>query len=271
MKELLLSDIHAGSSKESPIHPGILRQANDQAVARLQELVPRFNNAGFDLVFQMGDLVRETGDTEYDRKTYERTLDVLSGLKPPVISLLGNHELNTFGYDQLSDLYKRYNCGGEFFGAVEVGKYNLIWLDHQTDENGVQTLSDERLRWLDKTLSKSENNIVLSHYSVTPRDDRGNFYFENREQAMRYANSDQILEVLISNGVRYSINAHEHWISYRTHRGINFVGVPAFSENIAAQEYSENNPGIYTTIEERQKGLCIKSFSGDFCLLNIEI
>lgn len=271
MKILLLSDLHIGESRESSSHPGIIRQANNEALGDLRSLTQFFNDQNYDLVFQMGDIVREKGAKDLDIKNYESVLSTLSELKYSIIGLLGNHELNTFSYEELSKLYKKYNCGGNFYGSKEINNYQLIWIDHQIDKDGVQFLSQERINWLKNTINKHSKTIIFSHYSIIPRNPKGNFYFEKDELTIRYKNSEEITNLLEDSNVKLAINAHEHWISIKERNGVKYVAVPSFSENIAGQKHSNNNPAIYTVLETDNENITIKSYSGDYCFFSLEI
>ncbi|MCK9212627.1 MAG: metallophosphoesterase [Ignavibacteriaceae bacterium] len=271
MKLLLVADLHLGESRPSSTHEGIIRQANSQASKKLSELIPFFNSQRFDLIFQMGDIVRETGDRNLDAPFYKNVFSLLSSFNKPLINLLGNHELNTFTLEELKQFYIQSNLDSNFFGSKIINCYQIIWLDHQINSEGRQYLSDERLEWLDKEINPDYQTILVSHYSIISNDMRGNFLFEDKPQDIYYANSEDILDILKKKEVILSISGHSHWISYKTKDNINFLSVPSFSENIAAENYPDNNPAIYTILETFDSSLYIKSFSGKFCFFSLEI
>lgn len=267
MKILLINDLHTGKTRESTSQPGIFRQANTSALSNFEKLIPQFNKTNYDLVFQMGDIVREVGNKKVDEKLYKDALNSISKIKLPIINMLGNHELRTFEADKLLEMYKEK----AFYGSKMLGSYKLIWLDHQIDDSGVQYLSKERLTWLKNELNNKNEKIIFSHYSITSKDSKGNFYFDQNELAMRYRNSDEILKIMKNKNVKVAINAHEHWISFKEINEIKFLAIPSFTENIAGQNFKENNPAIYTTLEVKHKTLLIKSFSGGYCFFSLEM
>lgn len=47
--------------------------------------------------------------------------------------------------------------------------------------------------------------------------------------------------------------------------------VPAFSENIAGEDYPENNPGIYSILEVNEGRFILRNYSRKYVFDNVEL
>ena len=117
MKILVLNDIHHGETRVSTSHPGVIRQPNSQSLEKLAELVEELSDHAFDLVIQLGDLVREIGDRNHDKILLKEALQPFSRLPFPVLHSLGNHELNIFSVEELENIFAEANHDPAFSGV----------------------------------------------------------------------------------------------------------------------------------------------------------
>ncbi|NCS97828.1 MAG: hypothetical protein GW762_04540 [Candidatus Pacebacteria bacterium] len=263
-KILLLNDIHLGISRNSTTHGHLIRQANTQAQSTLEALIPHFNSLNFDLVVHLGDALRDTYDFETDAKNMISALNLINQITAPAIHLLGNHELNAFTKEQITTLYSSQEISPEFLGSKKINDIDISWLDLNIDQKKI-TVPQKTLSFL-----KNESpTILFSHFSLIPIDPKGSFYFENEPEGMYYANGQDILDQL-SEKTTVCINAHVHLLTHTVINNRHFISCPAFSENIAAQEYPQNNPGVYSILEVTQTNFCLTSYSGDFCFAKLE-
>ena len=270
-KILILSDIHLGKSRNSTTHSEVIRQANSQAEKTLESLLPKFNEIAPDLVVHMGDALRDTYDTKVDSANMGKTLSLLKTIAAPTIHLLGNHELQAFSLSELDKIYTEYL--GEktnFFGSLDLGPLQLLWLDLELDENNAAFISDEKMKWIEKTLRKTKPTLVFSHYSLLPIDPKGSFYFEKEPTGMHYKNSEKIRALFEKAPTKLFINAHVHLLTHQEIQGKHFISNPAFSENIAAEKFPENNPGVYSILEIDETEFIFTSYSGTFCFAKIQ-
>jgi len=270
MRILLIGDIHAGKSSDSTSHPGIIRQANTEALEKFKSLLPYFQSQDFDLIVNMGDMLRDVYDKELDSDNIRHTLRLLNKIEKPTIHILGNHELQALSFKDICQLYNEESVEPKFYGSQKFEDFQLVWLDFERDEKKHIYLSIERLKWLDKILSADLQTIIFSHYSLVPINSKGNFYFEEEPGAMHYANSDQIMEVIREKKVQLSVNAHVHMLSHQVQNNIHFISNPSFTENIAAANHPGNNPGVYSELVLSDKGYIFSSYSDQFCFAKIE-
>lgn len=271
MKLLLIGDIHTGTSRESTTHPGISRQGNTEALETLRSLIPHFQSLEIDLVVNFGDIIRDVHEKEIDRENMHQTLELLNTLNIPKIHLLGNHELKSFTRSEIEQQYTNETIEPKFWGKQQVGNFQVIWLDFEIDQQGEAYLPEERLAWLRSTLQSDMPSILLSHYSIVPVHVEGSFYFEKEPTTTHYINSQQILDVLDSNkSVFLAVNAHVHMLSHLVRKQVHFISNLAFSENIAADQFPSNNPGIYTILDLSNEGFVHSTYSGAFCFSKIE-
>lgn len=270
MKILILGDIHLGKSRESTTQEKIIRQANTQAQETLESLIPILNKSNFDLTIHMGDSLRDTFDKSTDQKNTKKALQLLKNINTSQIHLLGNHELMAFKESEIKKIYKEAEIEQEFYGTLEFDKFQIIWLDLIIDPLKRACLTKERLTWLEKLKVSKKPLLVFSHYSVVPINQQGSFYFTKDPKNMLYKNGTQINEVLKTKNPLMHISAHVHILTHQVLNQTHYISAPSFSENIAAQDYNENNPGIYSVLEINEKEFCFTSYSRDFCFAKIQ-
>lgn len=270
MKILVIGDIHLGKSRESTTREKIVRQANSEAEEMLKLLIPSFNQANFNLVIHMGDSLRDIFDKETDRQNTLKTLRLLQKINCPQIHLLGNHELMAFNTHEIKQIYQTAQIDQDFYGMMNLEDLQLVWLDLELDEQNGAYLSNERLTWL-KQLPKSEKPLViLSHYATLPINQRGNFYFENKPERIHYQNIKEINEVLDKKKANLCLSAHIHMLAHQVLNKTHYISAPSFSENIAAQDHPQNNPGVFSILEIEKNEFIFSSYSKDFCFAKIQ-
>ncbi len=270
-KILIISDIHLGTSRNSTTHAEVVRQANTQAEATLTALIPKFTELAPDLVVHMGDALRDTYDKTIDTKNLIKTLSLLQKIPTPTLHLLGNHELKAFSPKEIDSIYANtLKEEPTFFGTTTLGPHTILWLDLELDENDGAFLSTEKIQWLKEALQREKPTIILSHYSLIPIDSKGSFYFENEPEGMYYKNAHIIRELFANSSANLFLNAHVHLLTHQEITGTHYISNPAFSENIAAENFSENNPGIYSILEINETAFTFTSYSGTFCFAKIQ-
>ena len=269
-KILIFGDIHLGVPRESTTNPGIVRQANSSAGEVFKSLIPRFKEINPDLVVHMGDAIRDTGTKELDEKLLNEATTLIGDLNLPTINLLGNHELWAFSKDEINEVRQDLKHETKFFGLKDMGLFQIMWLDFEVDTNKLAYISEERLNWIKNVVVEDKPLIVFSHYSTVPLDGSGSFYFENKPQEIHFAYFEKIRNAFASLPAKIFINAHTHFVSYKQIEGKYFISNPAFSENIAAEKYQDNNPGVYSILEIDENKFVFSSYSGKFCFAKIE-
>jgi predicted MPP superfamily phosphohydrolase len=210
MKILALSDLHAGETRTSSTHPGIIRQASSGALDSLSQLIPIFNKMDLSLVVQMGDLIRDLNQVQ-DNLNFEKSLVVLSKINASPINLIGNHDVTNLSKADLSLLFAKYNFTEKFYGVKNIDNIQVIWLDFELNNNGAY-LPTSQIAEIETKLLPTHKKIVFSHYSIPEKDMSGNFYFEKYPETASYTNHEEIISFLKRNDIHIALGGHEHWV-----------------------------------------------------------
>lgn len=270
MKILLIGDIHVGESRDSTSQPGVVRQANTQAEETLAGLIPRFNALDFDLVVHMGDALRDTYVKEIDKRNTTKTLKLLNQIEAPKVHLLGNHELRAFSLDEIKDVYRNAAVDPLFFGMQEFEHFRIVWLDLELHDEVNAFLPQKTLEWLNSLPPSQKPTVVFSHYSLVPIDAVGSFYFEKQPADMHLSNATETIAALRRLSPTLSINGHVHLLSHQQKNEVHYISAPSFSENIAGQQFQENNPGIFSILDMAEDQFVFTTYSGEFCFSKIQ-
>lgn len=269
-KILILSDLHFKDSGKSTEVSGIVRQNNSQAKATFEKIIPKLKKIKPDLIVNLGDNLSDSYVKEIDAKNLNNAIKLTHEIDAPIINLLGNHELQAFSYDEVSKIFNSHNKSSKFFGILNLNEVQIIWLDLLLDENRRAYLTAERLEWLNSEGDKEKPTIVFTHYSLQPINSTGSCYFENDPEGMYYKNFNEINETVNNFNIKLCINAHVHLFSHQEINNTHYISNPAFSENIAAEKFVENNPGVYSILEIDENNFVFTSHSGSFCFAKIQ-
>lgn len=272
MKLAVITDIHAGQKQQSTSNVGLIRKAAQQAIPRLKQIIPKINLHQPHLAFNLGDINQKDDEASISQDAAEAVLSQLAEIRCPLINLIGNHELSTLGSVDYQQRARSHELKFDLFGRIDIGGFQLVWLDMIMDENNQYLLTQERLNQLDTFLQTKQPTIIFSHVPFVGFDTRGNYYWNDSSRNFGYANQAEILDCIQSHqSVKVCINGHNHWLAYQQKAGIHFVTLPSFTENIAGMDYPTNHPGIYTMINLQQQSLCLKVWSGGFVFSTIAL
>lgn len=261
---LILNDMHFGTSRVSTTHENIVRQANTQAKETFEEQLPHFQSLPADTILQLGDTLRDTFDKATDTQNILDAISVVSKINKPAIHVLGNHELLALPRENISEIYKSVDVKPQFMGYQELEDIRIIWLDLELDEHKLAYFTQEHLDIISQIETSEKPLVAFSHYSLTPINPAGSFYFENSPEGMYYKNYEQALKLLKEKNLKLSVNAHVHLFTHQVVGNTHFISSPAFSENIAAHDQN-NNPGVYSILEIDGSEFAFTSYSGKFC------
>jgi DNA repair exonuclease SbcCD nuclease subunit len=272
-KILILTDIHLGESRCSTTHTGVIRQANSQAEHKLQELVEQLKPQKFDLLVHLGDALRDEHDKQVDKHNFKKALKLLKQIEAPQIHLLGNHELRSFSREEVASHYQALEYKADFYGKKDFSNAQVVWLDVSKEDQESVKLPEETLKWLqDAEFESHKPLLVFSHYSAFPINAKGSFYFENKPDKMLFKNRNDITKIV--NGKHSAsclwLNGHVHLLSHQQLDSNHFISAPSFTENITAESFPENNPGVYSIIELKENEFIFTSYSGKFCFAKIQ-
>ena len=128
-----------------------------EAVAHINSLVPRP-----DVVIASGDLTDHGREDEY-----EILREILAELPMPVFMIPGNHDRREALLKVFADRPYLPRSGAPFIHyAIEDYPIRLIGLDTSVPEHHHGMMCDERLRWLDETLSAQpdRSTMIFMHH-----------------------------------------------------------------------------------------------------------
>jgi hypothetical protein len=224
----------------------------------------------FDLVVQMGDLIKDSDDKEEDVKNILSGLKLIKQLPFPTINLLGNHELSAFPRQKIENIYTQAGFDSNFFGYKDFPETQIAWTDFELDADNQSQIVPQRIKWMLNTIMPDKPTLFFSHYPLTLPNAGGNFYFENDPDKLALTKGEMYLDKLKALSISTVICAHAHWVGYSNKYNVNQITVPSFSENFASDNI-HYNPGIYSILETRDGLINVKSFCGDFAFSNIEL
>lgn len=270
-KVLILNDLHLGESRESSTHPGIVRQANSETATTLEAYLPKFNQGKYDLVVNLGDAIRDAGERKADIELLEQSLNLFNKIDGEKVFIPGNHEYKEMEEVDIVSTMRKVGLKNELNGSVILNDIQFIWIKSKIGERDITSISKETLTWLNEVIDPNLTVVLFSHYSAVDLDGKDNFYFADGYKYMSYTNSNDLLAVLDKCKSVITINAHTHMSTHKITNSINSISALSFSENITASKYPDANPGIYSELEIEQDKTIFRSYSGDFCFLNIDL
>lgn len=156
-----ISDAHYSSAKVNTSY-----RLTAESGELLADAISQINETpNVDFVMFTGDMI----NTPYEKELM-KFLPYANSLKYPWYAVFGNHDISIGGYlskklylDILNGHNKSFHFNKPYYSFVPKRGYKVIGLDTIIDSkitaNG--ELSTEELKWLDKELSKSDNDIVL--------------------------------------------------------------------------------------------------------------
>lgn len=262
---LLIADTHIGLSDDGE------RQNNTKSLGVLKNVLTHLYNYPFDMVVQMGDLIRQTADEKLNIINYETSLKAFKEFSTPTIHLLGNHDVWGISQASLSKIKQRYDLS-PFWGIKEYKDYQVVWLDMEAKSGAPGTLAEERVDWLkNSVIYKDTPTFIFSHYSLLPQDVDGSYYFNGDSNLSALTNGPKVWESLKGLPVNAVISGHMHWIGYSQIDKTHMLTVPAFVENMMSADQSEN-PGVYSILEvDYPNKFVLKSYFGSICISRTQI
>lgn len=156
-----ISDAHYSSAKTNTSY-----RLTAESGELLEDAIAQVNETpNVDFVMFTGDMI----NTPYERELM-KFFPYANKLKCPWYAVFGNHDISIGGYlskslytSMLNGHNKDFHFNKPYYSFVPKKGYKVIGLDSIIDTritaNG--ELSEEELKWLDKELSKSKNDIVL--------------------------------------------------------------------------------------------------------------
>lgn len=264
MKILALADLHVGESRESTTHPGIVRQANSAVLDSLERLVNKLKDENFDLIVQMGDVVRDLNH-DTDLFNYETAVKIIRNFKSKGLHLLGNHDNRNLSIDEIEKI-----TSNKLFGVLDVGEYQVVWIDFTKLSDEIAFFDNKIAMQIESEANPTKKKILFTHYSLVDKATDGNFYFEKHQHKTYYSNLIDVTNFLNKLNIKTVVSAHDHWGSMVIKNNINYITLPSYSENFLVSSDSKICPAVYSIIDINSDNIIIDSYSGDYSFFHLE-
>ena len=228
MRIFLITDIHYGEDTNYEKFGGLeyVNSFGSQFNSFLPSLLPKMKEA--DVVINLGDLIRDV-DADNDEIHYKEARDLFKDIEG-IKHVVGNHDIKYLGREKMAKLINEKKT----YYSFDRAGYHHIVLDGNADVfKGPIYFSDEQLEWLKEDLAKTKlSTIVYSHFPLDNQNLEKNYYFANSPYPVFPKGSDAVRSLLEeSNKVIAVFSGHLHFFSNQNISGIEYVTVPAFTEN----------------------------------------
>ena len=257
MKFAIINDMHLGPP-DSGYYKGIQRKLVPHSERLMRKFVEEMNsqeNPAF--VVNLGDSIEDVNDRDTDIRYFKKTVDILSGLKMPVYSLVGNHDVRTLTQKEIAQMVGH----DRMYYSFDHSRYHFVMLsfemtgDHTHNPGDISAVVPaEQITWLKDDLNSTDKpTVVFVHYGLADDDMKGNFWFESKPSIAMLGNRREVREILEKSGkVRAVITAHQHWNRMFVHNDIPYFTVTSLVENF-------NNDGVpaeaYTIVKLDDEGI----------------
>ncbi|WP_266077305.1 metallophosphoesterase family protein [Haladaptatus caseinilyticus] len=219
----LVSDTHVSAEKRGTW------KVFHRTQSRLRTVLADANARDVDAVVFAGDLT-EDGAVE-DFETFD---SILSTLEIPFVAVPGNHDVpksfDTHQTPALSSFESEYTPG-ELPFLERVGGVDIIGLNSAETPSGSLAdchdgaVSDSQLAWLDETLPRTEEPIVVMHHNLPGLSGEDGVHSWRRSFPTR--NADELVATLARHDVPLHVSGHLHVPSVTKTSGVREVIAPS--------------------------------------------
>ena len=218
----LVADIHHG--------PEHLTKKGPAALSLLQRFLDHAQEAGPDLVVDLGDRISNLGPKE-DLRALEEVARVFRASGLNRAHLLGNHDLVHLTRARNEETLSS-PLGNR---TLDLGGWRLVFWQAGVDRKNLtgEMPIGEDLNWLAQTLASSARpTAVFSHLPLAAHSQAGNYYFEHNPEFAVCPGHEAIREVLDETVCPLVlVAAHVHWNSLTCLDGLPHVTVQSLTES----------------------------------------
>ena len=222
LKLAVVTDIHHGPQSKTKV--------GSAAIGLLNEFVDFANDWGADIVIDLGDRISDRNN-ESDRALTADVASIFQRIGTQRRHILGNHDLEYMTVEENEELLG-VSMSSE---SIDAHGYHLVFwqADTHIDRDEGFHLNDDDLKWLAADLGATNlPTIVFSHVPLDGGDMTGNYYFEANTELARYAETEQIREVLTTAGnVILCVAGHVHWNDLNNVDGIPYISMQSLTES----------------------------------------
>ena len=226
MKIALVADIHHGP------HSHVKKEGWD-ALPELEAFVAAANEAGADVLLDLGDRVSDT-TAEMDVRVMSEVVEKLSAFNGRRYHVVGNHDVGNLTMEQNAEILGQSTA----HQVIDLGQIRLIlWnapvkIDFEARPLGFPSAGGEDLDWLVNTLNADERPaIIASHVPLSGHSQIGNFYFENNYAVSTYPDHAAIRAAVEETGkAAMWLSGHVHWNTVTNVHNVQHITLQSFSE-----------------------------------------
>lgn len=217
-----VTDIHHGRDLGTKL--------GTQALPLLDRFKTWVNDAGIDLVVELGDRIND-----WDNPTdYRNTQDVAAafeGVRVPRVHILGNHDNFDLSRAESEAAFQQSFAS---HSRDLNGRHLVFWNADTRVLPGGFVIGEDDLRWLEADLAATElPTIVFTHVPLDSGSMVGNLYFESGPAAClgTYRNAAAARAIIEASGkVFLCVSGHTHWNMRNTIDGIHYVTIHSLTE-----------------------------------------
>lgn len=234
----LVTDVHI-CDRETP-YEGVVRKLSHRALPLLRDFVAFCNDQDLTFAAQLGDFIEDIpGSVESDRTHFKRGMQVLSGLRAPLLSVIGNHEQVNLSVDEICSLagletpfYRRTFRDSARDSDKEDCVLDVLVLFSASSEHTDIHISTEQMQWLEAELRHcSDYTIVLVHHPLDEQSLVGNVWFEKYPHYCFVEERVALRKILKESGkVKAVFGGHVHQTSVSRIDGIYYVTIQSLVE-----------------------------------------
>ncbi len=237
-------------NEEAP-YEGVVRKLCHQALPLLGDFVEFCNQQELTFAAQLGDFIEDIpGSVESDRTHFQSGMRVLSGLRAPLLSVIGNHEQVNLSVDEICSLagletpyYRRTFKGVKGVRGLrgvrslqDDSALDVLVLFSSSIEHTDIHISAQQMHWLEAELRDcSDSTIVLVHHPLDEQSLLGNVWFEKYPHYCFVEERVALRKILKESGkVKAVFGGHVHQTSVSRIDGIYYVTIQSLVERTEA-------------------------------------
>lgn len=218
-----------------------MRKLCHQALPLLGDFVEFCNQQDLTFAAQLGDFIEDIpGSVESDRTHFQSGMMVLSGLRAPLLSVIGNHEQVNLSVDEICSLagletpyYRQTFRGVRGVGSLrdDVSLDVLVLFSSSIEHTDIH-ISAQQIHWLEAELRDcSDSTIVLVHHPLDEQSLLGNVWFEKYPHYCFVEERVALRKILKESGkVKAVFGGHVHQTSVSRIDEIYYVTIQSLVE-----------------------------------------
>jgi hypothetical protein len=238
MKILVFTDAHFGEDSNYEIIGGRehVNIFGSQFPKLIDELKLKFKK--YDLIVNLGDSIINK-NKDFDIKKYEEFIDMFKEVEVPMIHLFGNHDIQFIPQEILNKFtgekrnYYSKDIGG-IHHIILTAKLKNVIPNIEAHIEFDPYIPTEQIEWLREDIEKTKFPVIVyTHFSLTDKGSKGNYYFESFEENMTLVEGRQDIRKVFedSKKVLLVLNGHMHFYNKENINGIDYVTLPSICEN----------------------------------------